>query len=195
MVKKIIPVALGSMLLTVSGCATVPATHDTNTNKKPVQTSSDPVNTRGQSQTEVQSMPFPDSAPAPPEVIPPERSTVFNSPVAEQQQQSKRSAAVVALLNQSHRAEQEGDLGRAAASIERSLRISPHDASLWYRLAQLRFVQGLYRQAISLAEKSNNLGTGYVALIRKNWLIIADSYAELGDGKSSQIARKNAQKY
>jgi cytochrome c-type biogenesis protein CcmH/NrfG len=46
---------------------------------------------------------------------------------------------------------------RAAALLERALRIEPRNARLWHRLAQVRLQQGRYAQAASLARKSNAL--------------------------------------
>jgi tetratricopeptide (TPR) repeat protein len=48
----------------------------------------------------------------------------------------------------------EGDLERAAALSERALRISPRDAYLWYRLANIRYVQRQYSEAEGFARRA-----------------------------------------
>ncbi|MEX2334698.1 MAG: tetratricopeptide repeat protein [Pseudohongiella sp.] len=47
-----------------------------------------------------------------------------------------------------------GDLERAAAIGERALRISPRDATVWYRLASIRFRQQNYDDARGLARRA-----------------------------------------
>ncbi len=192
MVKKSVSIIIIVVVLLINGCATVPVDHQSGTgsNGKPAIIQPD-----GQSHNGMQSLPAPESKPGQPQVIPPQNTSVFNSPVGEQYKINSRPPAVVALLNRSQQAERQGDLGQAAASIERSLRITPQDAWLWQRLARIRFAQQKYSQSISLAKKSNNLGTGYTSLVRNNWLLMADAYAELGDSRSSQHSRLEAQKH
>ena len=72
-------------------------------------------------------------------------------------QASVRHPAVVGLVAQAERERDAGQLPRAVAAIERALRISPHDAGLWHRLAALRLEQGKTRQAEDFARKSNAL--------------------------------------
>ncbi len=192
MVKKYVSVILLLGVLLIHGCATVPVEQQSGVNNdKP-----DIVQPAGQSHGGMQSVPAPDDArPGQPQVIPPQKTSVFNSPLGEQHKNNSRPPAVVALLARSHKAERQGDLGQAAASVERSLRITPQDSWLWQRLARIRFIQKKYSQSIALAKKSNNLGTGYTSLIHNNWLLIADAYAELGDARASQHARVEAQKH
>lgn len=65
--------------------------------------------------------------------------------------------AVRALVAQAEQDHQAGQLPKAAASIERALRIQPGDPGLWYRLAAVRRDQGLVQQAANFARKSNTL--------------------------------------
>ena len=57
---------------------------------------------------------------------------------------------------------------RAAALLERALRIEPRNAQLWHRLAQIRLQQGQYHLAESLAQKSNALARDDEELQKKN---------------------------
>jgi len=82
---------------------------------------------------------------------------------------------VLALLSQAKRQEQAGQPERAAAVIERALRIDPKNAELWHRLALLRLQQGQYAQAASLAAKSNALAVNNPTLQRKNETVIRQS--------------------
>jgi len=47
-----------------------------------------------------------------------------------------------------------GELERAAALAERALRISPRDAYLWYRLADIRYQQERYSDAAGFAQRA-----------------------------------------
>lgn len=61
---------------------------------------------------------------------------------------------------------------KAAALLERALRIEPRNARLWQRLAEVRLSQGQYAQAESLAIKSNALAPKDQALQARNAQII-----------------------
>jgi predicted Zn-dependent protease len=64
---------------------------------------------------------------------------------------------VVALLSQARYQQNAGNPERAAAVLERALRIDPKNARLWYELARVRLLQGKLSLAESLATKSNAL--------------------------------------
>lgn len=85
---------------------------------------------------------------------------------------SAPNQTVLALLSQAKRQEQAGQPERAAAVIERALRIDPKNAELWHRLALLRLQQGQYSLAASLAAKSNALAANNPSLQRKNDTLI-----------------------
>ena len=66
---------------------------------------------------------------------------------------------------------------RAAALLERALRIEPRNAQLWHRLAQVRLQQGQYHLAESLAQKSNALARDDVQLREKNIRLLKQARA------------------
>lgn len=82
------------------------------------------------------------------------------------------SQTVLALLNQAKIQEQAGNSERAAAVLERALRIEPKNAQLWHRLALLRLQQGKLGLAESLAQKSSALARDDDLLKRKNKTIV-----------------------
>ncbi len=71
---------------------------------------------------------------------------------------------------------------RAAALLERALRIEPRDAQLWHRLAQVRLQQGQYHLAASLAQKSNALAGDDVQLKEKNTRLVKQARALAKEG-------------
>ena len=69
----------------------------------------------------------------------------------------------------------------AAVILERGLRIEPKNPVLWQRLAQVRYAQSNYQQAIQLAAKSDTYASGDRYIKQQNAKIIGDSYQALGD--------------
>ena len=82
------------------------------------------------------------------------------------------SGTVLALLSQAKEQEKAGNPEKAAAVLERALRIEPNNAQLWYRLALLRLQQGQLDLARSLAAKSSALAQGDEDLQVKNRTIM-----------------------
>lgn len=76
--------------------------------------------------------------------------------------------AVATLLTKVEQHAQQGEWERAAALLERALRIEPRNAQLWHRLAKVRLQQGRYGMAENLAEKSNALAGDNTGLKRRN---------------------------
>jgi tetratricopeptide (TPR) repeat protein len=73
---------------------------------------------------------------------------------APQQRPSEPATPASTLLASVDQAIAAGDLERAAALSERALRISPRDAYLWYRLANIRYVQRQYNEAEGFARRA-----------------------------------------
>jgi len=92
----------------------------------------------------------------------------LGGPATYSNESTTNSPTVLALLDQASRQEQAGSPERAAATLERALRIEPRNARLWHRLAILRFQQGQFTLAESLAAKSSMLAQGDWSLKQKN---------------------------
>jgi tetratricopeptide (TPR) repeat protein len=82
------------------------------------------------------------------------------------------SGTVLALLSQAKQQEKSGNPEKAAAVLERALRIEPNNPQLWYRLALLRLQQGKLDLAKSFAAKSMALAQGDENLQVKNRTIM-----------------------
>ena len=100
------------------------------------------------------------------EVIPKEE--VFDAPQSYSNEATSSSRTVVVLLDQASRQIESGNPERAAATLERALRIEPKNARLWHRLALIRYQQGKYNLAESLAAKSSTLAQGDWSLKKRN---------------------------
>jgi tetratricopeptide (TPR) repeat protein len=107
---------------------------------------------------------------------------------------ASNNPAVVALLDKAHSQSAAGDLEQAGASLERALRIEPRNALLWQELARVRLDMGLYRQAESLAAKSNGFAAANRTLRGENWRIIGQARSGLGDYPGAQSAFDRAER-
>ena len=103
--------------------------------------------------------------------------------------------AVERLMASARADEAASRLGSAEATIERALRIAPRDPRLWQQLARIRLQQGEYRQAESLAARSNTWAGGDNALRAENWSLIAQARDALGDSAGARAAQRNAERY
>ncbi len=100
--------------------------------------------------------------------------------------------AVVALLDSAAGYVGSGELEKAAAALERALRIEPRNASIWYDLAQIRLHQGQYQQAESMATKSNSLAGDDRGLRERNWKLIALARRAMGNQAGADAAEAQA---
>lgn len=78
------------------------------------------------------------------------------------------SRATLSLLAKADTQEQARQWERAAAYLERALRIEPRNGYLWHRLARVRLQQGQHSLAESLVHKSNALAGDDQDLKEKN---------------------------
>lgn len=169
---------LGLWLIAISGCATAPApvvdvpVEDRSVTEPSIE---EPAPVEAPTE-EAQTFPLPDEPPPPlTPAEPPPSPTPEAAPI--------NSPAVVALVDQAHAQAQSGAGDQAAATLERALRIEPHNPWLWHRLAVLRLQQQRYQEAIDLATRSNSLAGGDESLLAGNREVIARCRKALGETK------------
>ena len=104
------------------------------------------------------------------------------------------SIAIAGLVQSARDDTEAGRLGSAAATLERALRIEPHNPRLWQELARVRLKQGEYAQAESVAARSNAWAGSDNALRVENWRLIARSRESRGDSKGAQAAQDTAER-
>ncbi len=124
----------------------------------------------------------------PPPPPPPPPAPVI--PPAEISQQG--DPAVTALLASAGDYVGSGQLDKAAASLERALRIEPRNAGIWHDLGQVRLHQNQYSQAESLFSKSNSLASGNQSLKANNWELISVARQAQGDLEGADAAEAQA---
>ncbi|PKH04377.1 hypothetical protein CXF72_01130 [Psychromonas sp. MB-3u-54] len=88
--------------------------------------------------------------PVQPPVVSPQEAPVDSA--------ARAPSAVVYLIKRAEQQAQNGDPKAAASSLERALRMAPRFPESYYRLGELRYLEGAYNQAISLAQKALRLG-------------------------------------
>ena len=107
--------------------------------------------------------------------------------------QPSENTAVIALLNKAVDQSAAGQMDQASENLERALRIEPRNALLWNELARIRLAQGKYRQAESMAAKSNMLTGSSRNLKAENWRIIGEARNRLGDLQGAREAFEKAE--
>jgi hypothetical protein len=101
--------------------------------------------------------------------------------------------AVAVLLARAEDQRLSGDLGGAAGSLERALRIEPNNPVPWSRLAEVRAEQGRFAMAEEFAAKSNSLAAlADRTLKRRNWEIIAAARRAQGKTDAAREAERRA---
>ncbi len=101
----------------------------------------------------------------------------------------QQEPVIIALLKDADKFSGQGQSAKAAATIERALRIDPRNALLWHRLSVVRFQQQQWQQTIAMARKSITLAGNNNSLKSDNWGLIAKAYDKLGDKRKANEAR------
>lgn len=96
------------------------------------------------------------------------------------------------LLQHAELSIQQGHLNKAAAQLERALRIDPKSAALWYKLADVRYQQGKLDLAANLALKSNRFAGPDISLKIENLRIISEAKTRMGNLVGAEQAAMRA---
>jgi len=104
--------------------------------------------------------------------------------------------AIKSLLGDAKTYYEAKEFEQAAASLERALRIDPHNPILWHNLAGSRLAQADWKRAANLAQKSNALAGSdkrYKRLRIRNWVVITLACEGMLDSVCTREARNRAQ--
>jgi len=104
--------------------------------------------------------------------------------------------AIKSLLGDAKTYYEAKEFEQAAASLERALRIDPHNPILWHNLAGSRLAQEDWKRAANLAQKSNALAGSdkrYKRLRIRNWVVITLACEGMEDSVCTHEARNRAQ--
>ena len=109
--------------------------------------------------------------------------------VSESRELSETSAAVETLYAQLKVHIDSGNLDEGARVLERALRIEPSNPEIWHRMAQLKFMQADYNQAVVTASRSNTFVGSNESLRQSNFMLMLQSYEALGDSNGTERIR------
>jgi hypothetical protein len=104
-------------------------------------------------------------------------------------------APTLALLRQSERSSEDGDLPGAIAYVERAIRLNSRDAALWLRLARLQLAAQRPATAEQLAHKAIALAGSQEEEKRQGWLLVADALQAQGDDEAAARIRAQWRTY
>ena len=102
------------------------------------------------------------------------------------------NSAVVALLESAREAQEVRQYGRAAAALERALKVEPRNPWIWHHLAIVRHRQDRFPEAEALARRSMSLSPGDARLASRNWRVIAAARHARGDAQGAREAFRRA---
>lgn len=121
------------------------------------------------------------SAPAEVQRPAPEESIEAPAPVQVPKERPRTPPATLspasrALVAQAQAQRKKGDFPGATVSLERALRIEPHNPLLWIEMGRLRMDQQNYPQAESMGRKALSMAVGDDRTQAAAWQLIGDSY-------------------
>ena len=102
--------------------------------------------------------------------------------------------AVSALLKKASGSLGKGDLDGAAAYLENAQRLDPKNSKILYDIANIRYHQGRYKEAESMASRAVQTG-GSNAMLKKSWSLISNARNKLGDSQGAVQAATKAASY
>jgi len=175
-----------SLVLFLSACTTAPVTQ-----KPPVDSRDVP----SRPQTADSSQPEP-AQPATPQALPlpPGESTSADLP-ATKPAPAPSNPAVLALLSDAEKYQQQGNMPAAQSRLQRAQRISPRDPKVYYQLAQTHYELEDYRLAEQVALKGVSYAQGDNAQQKRFWLLLAEIRNKSGDRAGAKSAREQATRY
>ncbi len=143
------------------------------------------------------SIPQTSDAPVPPPATVPVAPAPARAPIVMEDAAipSGTSPAVVALITESDRNRNTGDLDAAVVVMERALRIDSRNPTLTYKLAQLRIKQNKPQLAEELAGKAALLAGSDLDLKRKSWLLIAEARQMQQNYQGAKEAKSKAESF
>lgn len=133
-------------------------------------------------------------AAANPAAPPPVETKTVASNAPDPAPKAEGETAVSALLKKASGSLGKGDLDGAAAYLENAQRLDPKNSKILYDIANIRYHQGRYKEAESMASRAVQTG-GSNAMLKKSWSLISNSRNKLGDSQGAVQAATKAASY
>ena len=122
------------------------------------------------------------------------KTVASNTPDPAAPAKAEGETAVSALLKKASGSLGKGDLDGAAAYLENAQRLDPKNSKILYDIANIRYHQGRYKEAESMASRAVQTG-GSNAMLKKSWSLISNSRNKLGDSQGAVQAATKAASY
>lgn len=129
-----------------------------------------------------------------PAAPPPVETKTVASNAPDPAPKAEGETAVSALLKKASGSLGKGDLDGAAAYLENAQRLDPKNSKILYDIANIRYHQGRYKEAESMASRAVQTG-GSNAMLKKSWSLISNSRNKLGDSQGAVQAATKAASY
>lgn len=97
-----------------------------------------------------------------------------------------------ALVTQAETQRRKGDLPGASVTLDRAMRIEPHNPLLWIEMGRLRMDQRNYAQAENMGRKALSMAVGDDATQSQAWELIAQSLRARGRNVEAEAAMGKA---
>lgn len=105
------------------------------------------------------------------------------------------SPAVMSLMGTADALARNGNMDRAAATLERALTLEPRNPFIYQRLASVKLAEGATGQAENMARKSNSVAGSNPFVRASNWQLIAEARRTGGDRSGASEATARASDY
>lgn len=179
--------AIASLMLFISACTVTP------TQPTPPEVVPPPVEHVPPAATqtpEAAAKPLPETASPTAQLKAPPKQNVATKPKPYVQK-----PAVTALLAQAEKAQIKGQHRQAQQQVQRAQRIAPNDPYVYYKLAQIHFDLESYALAEQVALKGVSVSKDQPHLLKKFWLLLADTRSAVGNVSGAKAAKRKADQF
>jgi tetratricopeptide (TPR) repeat protein len=103
--------------------------------------------------------------------------------------------AVTALLAQAEASQTQGQHRQAQQHVQRAQRIAPDDPFVYHKLAEIHFDLESYALAEQVALKGISVANEQPVLLKKLWLLLAETRSAVGDISGAKAAKNKASQF
>ncbi len=120
----------------------------------------------------------------------PSPALIPSEPASSTPQNNQPETAESSLIIAANNSTQEKDYSKAIVVLERAIRLSPRDPSLWIRLSEGYLQQENLHLAEQYAHKAINLSRNKLEILRAAWLQLAKVLEKMGNHREANKLRK-----
>lgn len=179
---------MASLVMFLSACSTTPVSQRPAVESRDVPVSS-PTTESAQTSPVPSQQANPQAMP-----LPPGESTGTDIP-ATKPAPAPTNPAVLALLSDAEKYQQQGNMSAAQSRLQRAQRIAPSDPKVYYQLAKAHYELEDFRLAEQVALKGVSYAKGDNTELKRFWLLLADIRTKKGDKAGAKAAREQAARY